>query len=304
VRGLRRLRREVDLPLGRPVETEFGRKTTIRQGSCNSDLSCLRGDCPSFVMVTPAATGGRTEARPLPHLPVALVEPQTVRTPSELLVRMPGIGGPAWSPSLASCKWPPTSTASTPQASIRPDWPKRAARWSPTCASGLIRSTVPSRPGPVRWTCCSGSTCSVPPARRTWRLVTPSARWGGQHGGGGHHGHGARPFHRLPPRPRPRPARHSGGGQLLPRRAVDRRAALRRSHADQRAHAGRRLPARLLAGHRPFPGRGHHPQWQRHRTEPPRLRLGRAAVLDADAVHSALTPAAPPPPLLPHRSAA
>ena len=76
-----------------PVETEFGRKTTIRQGSCNSDLSCLRGDCPSFVMVTPAATGGRTEARPLPHLPVALVEPQTVRTPSELLVRMPGIGG-------------------------------------------------------------------------------------------------------------------------------------------------------------------------------------------------------------------
>lgn len=73
-----------------PVETEYGRKTRIHQPSCNSDLSCLKGDCPSFLLVEP----GTKAPRELPPLPVRLPEP-VVRLDgdAETLIRMPGIGG-------------------------------------------------------------------------------------------------------------------------------------------------------------------------------------------------------------------
>ncbi|MGP0032442.1 MAG: indolepyruvate ferredoxin oxidoreductase family protein [Acidimicrobiales bacterium] len=86
-----------------PLETEFGRKTTIHQSSCNHDLSCLSGDCPSFVVVTPSRRRRHRDRRPdlppdpaiAPAIvpPVALVRPPQRAGPVDFLVRMPGIGG-------------------------------------------------------------------------------------------------------------------------------------------------------------------------------------------------------------------
>ncbi len=73
-----------------PVETPFGRKTQIHQASCNSDMSCLKGDCPSFVMVEPGSKGGKR--RP-PALRVSLVDPTPRALSSDYLIRMPGVGG-------------------------------------------------------------------------------------------------------------------------------------------------------------------------------------------------------------------
>jgi len=78
-----------------PKETEFGRKRTIDQSTCNKDFSCLNGFCPSFVTVEggalrkpePAARKTQTdlfEVLPDPVLP-------TTDTPYGILIT--GVGG-------------------------------------------------------------------------------------------------------------------------------------------------------------------------------------------------------------------
>ncbi|HEX6582988.1 MAG TPA: indolepyruvate ferredoxin oxidoreductase family protein [Thermoleophilaceae bacterium] len=72
-----------------PVETEFGRKTQIHQASCNKDLTCLEGDCPSFLTVVP---GEKVKHR-TPELDVELPEPERLIGQEDFGVRMMGIGG-------------------------------------------------------------------------------------------------------------------------------------------------------------------------------------------------------------------
>ena len=75
-----------------PVDTEYGRKTRIDQTSCNTDYSCLDGDCPSFVTVEVQpgrAKKPRTPSAPPPVLPDLDDEPVT----STHNVFFAGIGG-------------------------------------------------------------------------------------------------------------------------------------------------------------------------------------------------------------------
>lgn len=74
-----------------PVETEFGRKTRIDQTSCNTDYSCLDGDCPSFVTVELPEHQARSQ-RTIPT-PPELPEPPVSRPASTCNIFLAGIGG-------------------------------------------------------------------------------------------------------------------------------------------------------------------------------------------------------------------
>ena len=75
-----------------PLETEFGRKRTINQSTCNKDYSCLKGFCPSFVTIdggkprrrAPAALGD------IGALPEPVSQP-TLERPYNIAVG--GVGG-------------------------------------------------------------------------------------------------------------------------------------------------------------------------------------------------------------------
>lgn len=90
-----------------PLETEFGRKTTIDQTTCNLDYSCLEGDCPSFMTVTVAEPGrlarwfgrgggedtGTSTRRTVSVPPGEIVAPTLVVPADDYALRITGIGG-------------------------------------------------------------------------------------------------------------------------------------------------------------------------------------------------------------------
>ncbi len=74
-----------------PVETEFGRKRTIDQSSCNKDYSCVNGFCPSFVTVEGGSLRKpkKAAAGEFPALP----DPERLATPTPYGIVVTGIGG-------------------------------------------------------------------------------------------------------------------------------------------------------------------------------------------------------------------
>jgi indolepyruvate ferredoxin oxidoreductase len=76
-----------------PLETEFGRKRTINQSSCNKDYSCVKGFCPSFVTVE----GGRLKKGKATAVSAeenfALPEPGALAPSAPYGILITGIGG-------------------------------------------------------------------------------------------------------------------------------------------------------------------------------------------------------------------
>ncbi|MDE2374698.1 MAG: indolepyruvate ferredoxin oxidoreductase family protein, partial [Hyphomicrobiales bacterium] len=75
-----------------PLETEWGRKRTIDQSSCNKDFSCIKGFCPSFVTVHGAQLkkgAGVAADHDLPALP----DPKLPTIAQTYNIVVTGIGG-------------------------------------------------------------------------------------------------------------------------------------------------------------------------------------------------------------------
>jgi indolepyruvate ferredoxin oxidoreductase len=81
-----------------PLETEFGRKRKINQSSCNKDITCAKGFCPSFVTVRGAepkkskAGVGDLDEFNLPELPCPTV-PTLDADYEDFNILVTGIGG-------------------------------------------------------------------------------------------------------------------------------------------------------------------------------------------------------------------
>ncbi len=80
-----------------PLETEFGRKRTINQNTCNKDTSCLKGFCPSFISIEGGQLKKKSKEQKfswdsLPALPLPVVPNlDNVHQPYGVVVA--GVGG-------------------------------------------------------------------------------------------------------------------------------------------------------------------------------------------------------------------
>jgi len=77
-----------------PLETEFGRKRTINQSTCNKDISCVKGFCPSFVTVEGGSLKKKAKGVSRMALPaLELPEPKLPDTTHAWGMVVAGVGG-------------------------------------------------------------------------------------------------------------------------------------------------------------------------------------------------------------------
>jgi indolepyruvate ferredoxin oxidoreductase len=77
-----------------PLETEFGRKRTINQSTCNKDTSCLKGFCPSFVTVEGGQLKKKAKDKAVSPFELGpLPEPQLPATHGAYGIVVAGVGG-------------------------------------------------------------------------------------------------------------------------------------------------------------------------------------------------------------------
>jgi indolepyruvate ferredoxin oxidoreductase len=77
-----------------PIETEFGRKRTINQSTCNKDISCVKGFCPSFVTVEGGSLKKKSKGVTAIALPeLELPQPTLPDTTQAWGMVVAGVGG-------------------------------------------------------------------------------------------------------------------------------------------------------------------------------------------------------------------
>jgi len=76
-----------------PLETEYGRKRTINQSTCNKDYSCVKGFCPSFVTVEGGRLRKGKAGAVLSEESFSLQEPAIPSLQKSFGILVTGIGG-------------------------------------------------------------------------------------------------------------------------------------------------------------------------------------------------------------------
>ena len=182
MRGLRRLRREVELRLGAAAGNRVRPQAHHRPVVLQQGLLLREGLLPVVRhrarREAEEGQGRRADAA----MSCRCRSPRCRSSAGPTTSSSPASAAPASSPSAASSAWPRISKARASASSTWPASRRRAARSTATCASPSGRRTsTPSASRPAAPTSCSAATSWWPATRRCWRRSSPADRDGRQH---------------------------------------------------------------------------------------------------------------------------